>query len=425
VLARGDGPPEPPDNPEAIVAVNAAEPAPAGQRTAAGLIDGAVTSGVIPGAVLAAGLGSAEPLIRHVAGFAQDDSHARRAMTYETIFDLASLTKVAATLPCVLRLVAAGQLGLDHPVRRYLPGFAGAGKDAVTVRQLLTHTSGLPGHREYYKYPGDPAKLRAAALAEPLVTAPGTRVCYSDIGFITLGELCAAVAGGGLRGLVAELVCRPLGMADTGYLPAAGLAGRMSSTEATPGLGGPSSGAGTAGIAKTGVVHDENAEAMGGVAGHAGLFGTAADLSRYAAAWAAAGTALADSLGVPGWLRADALRCQTEGMPGAPRPEDGTRPAADRRGLGWGLRGDRWDNMGDGWPLSGAGHTGFTGTSLSIDPASGLWAVLLTNAVHYGRGPEHSVVGLRKQVHAAVAAALTGGAGQAGAARHPGGTVIQ
>ena len=392
--------------PEAIVAV---EPALTGRRTATGLIDDAVTAGVIPGAVLAAGIGSDEPVIRHVAGYAEDDAHALRAMTYDTIFDLASLTKVVATLPCVLRLVAAGQLGLDHPVRHYLRGFDGAGKDAVTVRQLLTHTSGLPGHRKYYEYLHDPAELRAAALAEPLVTAPGISVCYSDIGFIALGELCAAVAGDGLDRLVAGEVCTPLGMTDTGYLPDAGLAGRTASTEPV------------AGVAKTGVVHDENAEALAGVAGHAGLFGTAADLSRYAAAWAAAGSALATSLGLPGWLRADALRCQTEGMRIAPHP-GGARPAAGRRGLGWGLRGDRWDNMGDGWPLSGAGHTGFTGTSLSIDPASGLWAALLTNAVHYGRGPEHSVVGLRKQVHAAVAAAL---AADAGAPRHPGGTAVQ
>jgi CubicO group peptidase (beta-lactamase class C family) len=357
------------------------------------LIDEAVAGGVIPGAVLAAGIGTAEPVISHVAGYAQADSQARRAMTDDTIFDLASLTKVVATLPCVLRLVAAGQLGLDHPAARYLPGFAGAGKDAVTVRQLLTHTSGLPAHREYYEYLHDPAQVRAAALAEPLEAEPGRRVCYSDIGFITLGELCAAVAGDSLDRLAAELVCAPLGMTDTGYLPDAGLAGRIASTELI------------AGVATTGVVHDENAAALGGVAGHAGLFGTAADLAGYAAAWAAGGPGLEAALGVPDWLRADALRCQTEGLPGVPRPGE-TAPVADRRGLGWGLRGDRWDNMGDGWPVSGAGHTGFTGTSLSIDPASGLWAVLLTNAVHFGRGPRHSVVGLRKQVHAAVAAAL-------------------
>jgi CubicO group peptidase (beta-lactamase class C family) len=138
------------------------------------------------------------------------------------------------------------------------------------------------------------------------------------------------------------------------------------------------------------------------VAGHAGLFGTAADLARYAAVWAGAtedGALLLEGEGRdrgPLWgMRAEALRCQTGGLDA-------------RRGLGWGLRRDRYDNMGDGWPDSGAGHTGFTGTSLSVDPRSGLWAVLLTNAVHFGRGPEHSVVGLRKQVHAAVAAELLG-----------------
>jgi CubicO group peptidase (beta-lactamase class C family) len=296
-------------------------------------------------------------------------------MTADTVFDLASLTKVVATLPSVLYLVGRAEVGLDDPVRRYLPAF-GPGKDEVTVRQLLLHTSGLPDTRRYYQWLREPGEIRAAALAEPLVAGPGTVVCYSDVGFITLGELVEAVAGCRLDEFVRDVVCAPLGLAATTFRPPAGQAGRIAATERVDG------------VAKVGVVHDENAEALGGVAGHAGLFGTAADLGRYAAAWAG------DSSPMDG-LRAEALRCGTEGMGG-------------RRGLGWGLRHDRWDNMGDGWPESGAGHTGFTGTSLSIDPASGLWAVLLTNAVHFGRGPEHSVVGLRKAVHAAVAAELLG-----------------
>jgi CubicO group peptidase (beta-lactamase class C family) len=398
-----------------------------GSLTAIELIDQAVSAGVMPGAVLAAGIGDAEPVIKHVAGFAQQDPQAHRAMTDDTIFDLASLTKVVSTLPCVLKLVAAGQLGLDHQARRYLPGFDGTGKDAVTVRQLLTHTSGLPDHRRYYEYLNDPAAVRTAALAEPLVATPGSRVCYSDVGFITLGELSAAVAGAGLDRLVAELVCAPLGMTDTGYLPDAGLVSRIASTEAVVGTGQGDDLPCSAALAKTGVVHDENAEVLGGVAGHAGLFGTAADLGRYAAAWAASESGQAISLGLPGWLQAEALRCQTDGLPGVSRPggADPTRPDADRRGLGWGLRGDRWDNMGDGWPFSGAGHTGFTGTSLSVDPASGLWAVLLTNAVHFGRGPEHSVVRLRKQVHAAVAVALLGGDRHGASARNSDDAVVQ
>jgi CubicO group peptidase (beta-lactamase class C family) len=383
-------------------------PAPAG--AAAELIDRAVTDGVIPGAVLVAGLvrpgaagtvaagpgaavpgaGGAEPLLLHVAGDAQRDEAARRPMTADTVFDLASLTKVTATLPCLLYLIGQGDVGLDQPARRYLPEFAGAGKDRVTLRQLLSHTSGLPAERKYYQWLHNPAEIRSAALAEPLLAEPGTTVCYSDIGFIMLGEIAAAVAGCGLGELAQEVVFGPLGMSSARYLPPPEWACRTAATEAV------------AGRAKVGVVHDENAEALGGVVGHAGLFGTAGDLARYAAAWAGswntAGLLLTGQAGRgPFWgMRAEALRCQTPGLGG-------------RRGLGWGLRGDRWDNMGDGWPSTGAGHTGFTGTSLSIDPVTGLWAVLLTNAVHFGRGPEHSVVGLRKQVHAAVAAALPAG----------------
>jgi CubicO group peptidase (beta-lactamase class C family) len=341
--------------------------------TPAELIDQALRDEVMPGAVLAAGRHDARPLLLHVAGDAQRDDAATRPMTADTVFDLASLTKVVATLPSVLYLAGRAEVGLDDPVRRYLPAF-GPGKDEVTVRQLLLHTSGLPDTRRYYQWLGEPGEIRAAALAEPLVAGPGTVVCYSDVGFITLGELVEAVAGCRLDEFVRDVVCAPLGLAATTFRPPAGWAGRIAATERVDG------------VAKVGVVHDENAEALGGVAGHAGLFGTAADLGRYAAAWAG------DSSPMAG-LRAEALRCQTEGLGG-------------RRGLGWGLRHDRWDNMGDGWPESGAGHTGFTGTSLSIDAGTGLWAVLLTNAVHFGRGPEHSVVGLRKAVHAAVAAEL-------------------
>ncbi len=354
--------------------------------SAAELIDDAVARGVIPGAVLAAGIGSAQPVLLHVAGDAQRDAAARRPMSADTIFDLASLTKVTATLPSVLHLIARGAVGLDDPVDRFLPAFRGAGKDQVTVRQLLTHTSGLPDSRKYYEYLHDPAQIRTAALAEPLVSPPGSVVRYSDVGFIALGELCASVAGCGLDRLVRDVVCEPLGMADTGYLPEPALSGRIASTEHVRG------------VAKTGVVHDENAEALAGVAGQAGLFGTATDLASYAAAWACADTEQAAALRLPGWLRAEALACQTDGLAGNGLP--------GRRGLGWGLRGERWDNMGEGWPVTGAGHTGFTGTSLSVDPPSGMWLVLLTNAVHFGRGPDHSVVGLRKSVHASIAATL-------------------
>ncbi len=348
----------------------------AGSPAAAELLDGAVGAGVVPGAVLAAGLRGAEPLLRHVAGDAQHDDAAQRPMTADTVFDLASLTKVVVTMPCLLYLVGRGEVGLDDPARRYLPSFAGPGKDEVTPRHLLAHVSGLPDQRRYHRYLRHPGEVLDAALAEPLVARPGTAFCYSDVGFMVLGELAAAVAGTALDDVAQEVVCAPLGLAATRYRPPADWAGRIAATEVV------------GGTAKVGVVHDENAEMLGGVAGHAGLFGTAGDLASFAAAWAGDGSP-------PTGLRAEAYRCQTEGLGG-------------RRGLGWGLRHDTWDNMGDGWPASGAGHTGFTGTSLSVDPRSGLWTVLLTNAVHFGRGSGHSVAGLRKQVHAAVAAELLG-----------------
>jgi len=339
------------------------------------LLDAAVAEGLVPGAVLAAGLGQ-RTLLSHVTGDAQRDDAGRRPMTASTIFDIASVTKVVATTSCVLALTVRGAVGLADPVVRYLPGFDGPGKAAVTVRQLLAHTSGLPDQRRYYRELTDGPQALAAAIAEPLVAEPGTTCRYSDVGFIVLGELIAVAGGASLADLTQQLVCAPLGLTDTLFCPPAELRPRIAPTEIV------------GGAAKTGVVHDENADLLGGIAGHAGLFSTAADLARFAGAWTS------DTGWLPAPLLADALRLQTPGLDG-------------RRGLGWGLRHDPWDNMGDGWPETGASQTGFTGTSLSVDPVSGLWLVLLTNSVHFGRNrPGRSVMALRRELHAAVAATL-------------------
>ncbi len=211
------------------------------------LIDTAVADRIVPGAVLTAGIGGSTMLV-HTAGNAQDDDSGRRPVSAATIFDLASLTKVVATAPCILLLAASGQLGLDDPAVRYLPSFTGPGKDQVTIRQLLTHTSGLPEHRAYYQYLTDAGQLRAAVLAEPLVAAPGSGCRYSDIGFMVLGQLAEAVCGCGLAEITGRLVCQPLRMTATQFRPPPGLAGQIASTEIV------------AGAARTGVVHDENAE---------------------------------------------------------------------------------------------------------------------------------------------------------------------
>lgn len=331
----------------------------------------------VPGLTAAAGRGP-----RALASWAlgQADTVTPRPVRPGTRFDLASLTKVVATTTVTLALAGRGLIGLDDPVARHLPAATRLAAGGATVRQLLAHTAGLPGSVKFYQWCAGRDELLRALYATPLQVPPGTRVTYSDLGFMVLGEMAAAVAGEPLDTLFRRLVAGPLGMAGTGYLPgppAAGpRAGGFAATERR-----------ADGTAWTGVVHDENARVMGGVAGHAGLFSTASDLAAFAAWWAGGGGGP-----VPAALRREAERCQTPGLDG-------------RRGLGWARAGDRYDILGGTWPGSAVSHTGFTGTSLALDAPSGVWVVLLTNDVHYGR--DRAVIRpLREAVHAAVAAAL-------------------
>ncbi|OLE20040.1 MAG: hypothetical protein AUG49_26310 [Catenulispora sp. 13_1_20CM_3_70_7] len=257
----------------------------------------------------------------------------------------------------------------------------------MTIRHLLAHSSGLPAHREVWRLPGTAQDRFAAVLAEPLESAPGSAVRYSDLGFILLGRIIADVAGQPLDHAFAESVAAPLGLTATGYRPAVAPAATEANWFDDPRRQDP----------KSGVVHDENAESLGGVAGHAGLFGTASDLATYLrAGWLAP-----DSPILPPALRAEALRCQTEGLDG-------------RRGLGWTLRGDSFDFLPDSWPSAAAGHSGFTGTSVALDPVTGIWAVLLTNAVLFGR--ENRTRELRRSLHTAIAEEF----GVAGSVPNPG-----
>jgi CubicO group peptidase (beta-lactamase class C family) len=330
------------------------------------LLHAAVESGGIPGAVAVAGQGP-DTLGQWTAG--QADALQGRPMHPDTVFDLASLTKVVATATVTLALAGRGELGLADPVADYLPGFAACRDAGVTVAHLLTHTSGLPGSRQFYRWCGSrDALLRDLAQTAP-EAPPGTRVRYSDPGFITLGEVAAAAAGEPLDQAVRRLLTGPLGLASVTFVPN-GVADRFAATE-TRGDG----------TAWTGVVHDENARLMGGVAGHAGLFATAPDLARFAAWWVSEDDAV-----VPARLRRDATASRTEGGGG-------------RRGYGWTCAGDAFDILGGHWPPTAVSHTGFTGTSLALDPATGRWLVLLTNAVHFGRDAT-ALVALRRAVHA-------------------------
>jgi CubicO group peptidase (beta-lactamase class C family) len=351
----------------------------AGLTRADGIVSAAVRDGGVPGAVAAVGRGTVT-LSSLAAGRADTTPVTARPMTAGTLFDLASLTKVVGTATAVLALAGGGQLGLDDPAARYLPGFTALHDQAVTIRHLLTHTSGLPDTRKFYQYCSTRDELLRDLFATPCQAPPGTRVTYSDLGFLALGEIVAAVAGDPLDTAVRNLVTGPLGLTSTGYTPlanpgGAAAPGRFAATERR-----------TDGTPISGVVHDENARLMGGVAGHAGLFSVVADLAAFCAWWVSAA-----DIPVPAALRQEAESGQTAGLGGS-------------RGLGWVRGGDRFDILGGHWPASAVSHTGFTGTSLALDSPSGVWAVLLTNSVHFGRDAT-AVKALRRDFHAAVAAA--------------------
>ena len=331
---------------------------------AGAVLHAGVADGHWPGLVAAAGVADRVEA-SWVLGAAEDWPGGRRMMSEDTVFDLASLTKVLATLPCVLLLVQDGALGLDDPVERYVPGVDGR----VLVRHLLTHSAGLPAHRRFDDRVGSGQELVRAAAQQPLERTPGTTVAYSDLGFILLGGVVRAVTGSPLPRVARERVFAPLRSAATFAPPAAWLP-RIAATEVIDG------------VAVHGRVHDENAAAARGEAGHAGLFGTLIDVRRELSIWLPGGALLCEE------LRAEALRDHTAGLGG-------------HRGLGWTCRGDGYDILSDGWGPAAVSHTGFTGTSLAVDPTSGRWAVLLTNHVHYGRGrPE--VFAARRRFHAAL-----------------------
>ncbi|MEU6205736.1 serine hydrolase domain-containing protein [Micromonospora musae] len=288
-------------------------------------------------------------------------------MREDTIFDLASVSKLFTTI-VVMRQVERGRVALDAPVARYVPEFAAGGKAEVTVRMLLTHTSGLPAFTPLWSGYPTPAERLAAALATPLAAGatPGSRYVYSDLGLIALGVLAERVTGRPLADLVRDGVTAPLGMTDTGYNPAPRLRTRIAATEYQPYAG--------RGMV-WGEVHDENAWSLGGVAGHAGVFSTAADLAVLCQALLNGGEYRGRRI-----LRPETVRTMLVNYNAG---LETAYPESDR-GLGFELN-KHWYMMGLSSPVT-FGHTGFTGTSLVVDPLSHSFVILLSNRVHPDRG---------------------------------------
>src|SRR6266446_1271708 len=347
---------------------------------------------------------------------------AEEPMTEDTIFDAASLTKVVACTPAVMLLIERGQIELEERVQTYLPEFKGDGKETITLRQLLTHTSGLrPDISTRPAWSGYDTAIRMACAEKP-VTPPGTAFRYSDINFFLLGEVVRRVSGLKLNEFVEREVYRPLKMMDTSFRPivtsnvtdvAAPDSGRKNpAASALPAESAKSRAATPASAAATdattritrvapteridgrilrGVVHDPTARYMGGVAGHAGLFTTAADLARYARMLLNLGELDGVRLFKPETVRL---------MTSVQTPEN----IRARRGLGWDIDSPYSGPRGKIFPLGSYGHTGWTGTSLWIDPSSQSFVIFLSNRNH----PDETgnVVALRSELGTLAAQAI-------------------
>ena len=322
-------------------------------RTLQAMLDGAVADSAFPGAIAVIGT-RAGPIVTVAAGHL--DWAPSPHVSTTTLWDLASLTKVVGMTSAIMQLVERGTVDLDAPVQRYLPEWTGAGKERVTVRHLITHQSGLPAFKTYYKANVSPDSTLALFLATPLDTVPGTKMVYSDIGAILLGKLVERVSGESLDVYLTRHVFRPLGMRDTRYLPPVALRPRIAPTEVDPWRARH----------LVGEVHDENAFALGGVSGHAGLFSTARDLSRLARAYLSGGAIDGRRL-----ARNATIRQFTTVV-------DSTFSS---RALGWDTPSGT-SSAGQFLQRPAFGHTGYTGTSLWIAPQHDLYVLLLTNRVN-------------------------------------------
>ena len=337
------------------------------------IVQDAIRDGQIPGAVVLIGH-DGQVIYRKAFGERALEPR-REPMSVDTIFDLASLTKVVATSIAVTQLVQKGEVRVNEPVAKYIPEFAENGKEEITVRELLTHHSGLPQDLDLSQpWEGRETALQAAYSEKPIF-APGSQFLYSDVNFIVLGALVERVSGTSLDQYCRKNIFIPLNMTHTRFLPPAAWLPKIAPTQFDE-----------HDKMLRGVVHDPTARRMGGVAGHAGVFSTADDLAKFAQALLS-GSPILSSLMV-------------EKMTTPQQPPTSTV----LRGFGWDIDSPFSSNRGDLLPVGSFGHTGFTGTSLWIDPTTQTYVIVLSNAVHpRGKG---SAVALRSKIATAVAAAL-------------------
>jgi CubicO group peptidase (beta-lactamase class C family) len=343
----------------------------AAARRLAEILEGSIREGFPPGATLSV-VDADGPLVRVSGGFACIVGD-RIPTTSETVYDLASLTKVVATVTLALSLAEEGAWSLDDPVSRWLPDVS---RDDLTLRRLLTHTSGLVPHREFFRVSRGVAAIRSGVVAETVDAMPGP-VDYSDLGYMLAGWALEDCTGAALDRLFAQRVARPLAMTRSQFRPPPKALPGIAATELDgdqrlePGL-------------VWGEVHDGNAWALGGIAGHAGLFAPIADLELFVQALLGP----ASHPVLSGASIAEMTRFQAGEPP-------------DVRALGWRLDASEWGP----WPRSTYWHTGFTGTSILIAPELGLGVVLLMGGVHPVRRLETQNK-LRSQIHRTIATAL-------------------
>ncbi len=343
-------------------------------------IEEAIEAGQTPGAACLIGRG--DELLCHEAVGHRALAPQRLPMELDTIFDGASLTKPVATTTVVLQLAERGLLAVDDEVRRWLPEFAGGGHERATLRHLLAHSSGLPAHRNYRDALGEPVpaeERRERVVAEicrlPLEYAPGEGTTYTCLGFILLARIVRLASGRGVDELAREGVFEPLGMADTCFCPPPELVARCAATERLPD-----------GVLR-GVVHDENARYLGGVGGNAGLFSTAQDLARFVRMILGGG-----ELDGAHILQPETVEAMLRQQPGR---------GLERRCIGWRLANAADPHMHGAPTAESVGHTGYTGTCVWIDRATGLFVILLSNRVHMGR--EADIEPLRRRIGAIAA----------------------